>query len=242
MGGNMKSSFKSKVRFSEVDMDCKLSFGKILDYLQDCSNFQSDSLGIGIDYQMKTNRAWILRSWRIDINGVINNNDEIITTTWPIMFRRGYGKRNFTIAMEQEPEKYLVKAESVWIIFDMEAKSLTKIEDKDIEKYECEAPLEMNPIEKRIGHGDDYEQMEEYIVHKYHLDVNNHMNNSWYIKIAEEYVEHKEDIQTIRVEYKKSAKLGDTIIPYVCYDGKRYLIELRSKDEEVYAITEFIKK
>ena len=51
----MRTDFKSRVRFSEVDADCKLSFGKIIDYLQDCSNLQSEMLGVGVEHQEETN-------------------------------------------------------------------------------------------------------------------------------------------------------------------------------------------
>lgn len=67
----MRTDFKSRVRFSEVDADCKLSFGKIIDYLQDCSNLQSEMLGVGVEHQEETNKAWILSSWQVEVKGEI---------------------------------------------------------------------------------------------------------------------------------------------------------------------------
>ena len=42
--------FTSKVRYSETDSEGKLSLPALLDYFQDSSTFQSEELGLGIEY------------------------------------------------------------------------------------------------------------------------------------------------------------------------------------------------
>jgi medium-chain acyl-[acyl-carrier-protein] hydrolase len=235
----MRTDFKSRVRFSEVDADCKLSFGKIIDYLQDCSNLQSEMLGVGVEHQEETNKAWILSSWQVEVKGEIKNGYNIEVATWPYSFNRACGKRNYTIAMADSPKDYIIEADSVWVLLNIDTGMLTKVEDSDTEKYELEEPLNMNYSKKKIAKASEYERKEEHIVYNYHLDINRHMNNSWYVKIAEEYIEDKSKIKSFRVEYKKSAKLGNKVIPFVAYENGRYVIELRNEENEVYAITEF---
>lgn len=41
-------SFKSRVRYSEVDSFGRLSTFAAINYLQDCSTFQSEDIGLGI--------------------------------------------------------------------------------------------------------------------------------------------------------------------------------------------------
>ena len=43
-------SFDSRVRYSEVDDQGKLTFTSMIDYFQDCSSFHSEDVGVGIDY------------------------------------------------------------------------------------------------------------------------------------------------------------------------------------------------
>ena len=43
-------SFQSRVRFSEIDHTEKITLPGIINYFQDCSTFQSESLGLGVDY------------------------------------------------------------------------------------------------------------------------------------------------------------------------------------------------
>ena len=57
-------SFKSRVRYSEINRDGLLDIPAVLNYFQDCSTFQSEQLGVGVDYLKKEKKAWVLSSWR----------------------------------------------------------------------------------------------------------------------------------------------------------------------------------
>ncbi|MEG0972519.1 MAG: thioesterase, partial [Lachnospiraceae bacterium] len=58
-------SFQSKVRYSEVGVDNRLTLDAVINYFQDCSSFHSESVGVGIDYLQEAHRCWILSSWEI---------------------------------------------------------------------------------------------------------------------------------------------------------------------------------
>ena len=53
-------SFESRVRYSEIDEKRQLSLTGILNYLQDCSTFQSEDLQVGIDYLSQSRKAWYM--------------------------------------------------------------------------------------------------------------------------------------------------------------------------------------
>ncbi len=235
----MRFSFENKIRFSETGDNEKLSIGNIIDYMQDSTNYHSESLGAGIQLQEEMGRAWILNSWQIKIYDDIRLGDIVRTTTWPSGFDKICGYRNFVITNVDKPEQSLVEADSTWILMDIKTGRISKIEEKDTEMYECEPPLSEDLKKIKIAPGQEYIEQTSYMVRRYQLDINGHMNNSWYVKIAEEYVPVEKKITFIRVEYKKAAKRGDIIIPFVCCDGHRYLVELRDEDGKMYAIIEF---
>ena len=60
-------SFDSRVRYSEVGEDKKLTLDGIINYFQDSSTFQSEELEIGVDMLEKLHRVWVLSSWQIVI-------------------------------------------------------------------------------------------------------------------------------------------------------------------------------
>ena len=67
MQQNNHYTFDSKVRFSEVDHTGRITLPGIINYFQDCSTFQSESIGLGVDYFAEHNRAWVLTYWQVVI-------------------------------------------------------------------------------------------------------------------------------------------------------------------------------
>ena len=208
-------SFESRVRYSEVDLEKKLSVTGMINYLQDCSTFQSESLGVGIDYLEKKNRAWLLSSWQIVIERYPELGEQIVVSTWPYDFKGIYGYRNFTIC---DPEgAYLVRANSIWFYLDTEAGRPIRIEEKAIEPYLAgQAPkLEMDYAPRRIVLPEEYREGEPTTVVRHQIDTNHHMNNAQYVELAREALPGECRIRELRVEYKKAAVLGDVIIPRI---------------------------
>ena len=56
-------SFDSRVRYSEVGEDKRLSLNGIINYFQDCSTFQSEELNVGLEKLEGMHRVWVLSSW-----------------------------------------------------------------------------------------------------------------------------------------------------------------------------------
>ena len=57
-------SFDSRVRYSECDERAHLSLVSLVNYLQDCSTFQSESLGVGIDFLREHDFAWFIAAYQ----------------------------------------------------------------------------------------------------------------------------------------------------------------------------------
>ena len=126
-------SFDSRVRYSEVDEDRKLSLTGVINYMQDCSTFQSEDLNMGIDYLTEKHRAWLLSSWQIIVDRYPKLGERIVVSTWPYAFKGIYGYRNFTI---QDPEgNYLVRANSNWFFFDTESGCPVRVGEEDVAAY-----------------------------------------------------------------------------------------------------------
>ena len=78
-----------------------------------------------------------------------------------------------------------------------------------------------------------------FSVIKSNIDSYNHVNNGQYIKMAEEFLPEEFKISSLRVEYRKQAVLGDTIIPKTATDGKQFTVALCGTDDKPYAVVEF---
>ena len=65
--------------------------------MQDCTNFQSEDLGVGLEYHKKKQLMWVLNSWQIVIEKYPAMGEEITVGTQAYGFEKMFGYRNFLI-------------------------------------------------------------------------------------------------------------------------------------------------
>lgn len=235
-------SFDSRVRYSEVNSEQKITLPALLDYLQDCCTFQTEELNCGVDYLKEHNQAWVLSSWEVIVNHYPKLTDKITINTWPYDFKNFYGYRNFTITDEQG--QILAAANSVWVFMDTAHMKPVKISDHFVEVYreEMGTMLEHDWSERKIKIKGEMERKESIVVQKFHIDTNHHMNNSKYVMTAENYLPEEFETASIRVEYKKAAVLGDLLYPEVRKDGDDIIVSLADEAGKPYAVVSFIRR
>ncbi len=232
--------FNSRVRYSETDVDGKLSLLGIMNYLQDTSTFQSESIGLGLFYLQSINRAWLLSSWHIIIDRYPRLGDEIVLSTWPYEFKGIFGLRNFTI---QDTEgNYLVRADSRWFFYDTEKGCPSRVQEEQIRGYGMGEPLDMGDNPRHIEVPDEYEEGEPVLVVKHYIDTNHHVNNAQYVEIAREFIPDGFVIGELRVDYRKAALLGDVMTPHISKIPEGYVIALCDASGDPYAVVWMAEK
>lgn len=236
MQQNNHYTFDSKVRFSEVDHTGRITLPGIINYFQDCSTFQSESIGLGVDYFAEHNRAWVLTYWQVVIEEYPRLAQEINIATWATEFKSMLGKRNF--CMTDAEGKKLAYANSVWAYMDMKKGRPVRPSAEEVEPYGSGEPLEMDYQPRKIKLPESAVKKEPFAVRKYHIDTNEHVNNCQYVQMALEVLPEETRVRQIRVEYKKSAVLGDVIFPKVAREEKRIVTELCDENGKPYAVIE----
>ena len=82
-------------------------------------------------------------------------------------------------------------------------------------------------------------EVDTFPVRKYHIDTNHHVNNSQYIQMATEVVSDGFSVTGLRVEYKKAAVYGETLVLKYVEEQEKIVAMLCDEDENPYAIIEF---
>ena len=230
-------TFESRVRYSETDHRETMTLPAIVNYFQDCSTFQSEDLGVGIDYFREKQQGWILSSWQIIIDRYPKMGERIDISTWATGFDGLYGLRNFR--MRDEKKETVAYANSVWAYMDMKKGRPVRPSAEEVEPYGSGEPLEMDYQPRKIKLPESAVKKEPFAVRKYHIDTNEHVNNCQYVQMAMEYIEHAGDIRQVRVEYKNSAVYGDIIVPKVAAEETRTVVELCDESDRIFATVEF---
>ena len=224
--------FNTKIRYSEVDETAKLAVPKIVDYFQDCSNMQSDSLGVGREYLEEKQLAWVLSFWQIVIDRRPVQNEDVKIGTFPYDFKGFMGLRNFLI--EDQTGKNIVSANSIWTLLDMKTGRPVKATEEIIGQYPLEEKLPMDYAGRKVAIPEEGEVLAPVVVRREYIDTNHHMNNAKYITMAMNYVPCHLEVKEIRIEYKKQAFLGDSIYPFIASIEGGLAISLRDADGNPY--------
>lgn len=232
-------SFNSRVRYSEVGEDKKLTLHGIINYFQDCSTFQSEELGVGLARMEQIRRVWVLNAWQIVVERYPQLCEEIVISTWPTDFSGFLGQRNFV--MKTADGELLAYANTLWTFLDTVSMRPMRVPEEISGAYELEEKLEMEYAPRKIPVPKDAVAGEAFVVHLSHLDTNHHVNNGQYVLMAKNYLPEGFRIGQMRAEYKMSAVLGDVICPRVKVADDICTVALCNEDEKVYATVEFTR-
>ena len=226
-------SFQTRVRYSECNNHHEATLTAMLDYLQDCCTFQSEDLGIGLDYLMEHHVAWILSSWQIDILRYPALGEQIEISTWPYEMRDFFGLRNFKI--EDAQGEIILKANSVWVCVDTQTGKPMRPLQEMRDKYPVEPKLEMEYLGRKLPRLPEGHACNPIRVPHYFIDTNQHMNNAKYILIGEECMPDNYEVHRIWAEYRRPAVLAAVICPHVSEEPSCTAVSLCDEDGAAYA-------
>lgn len=250
-------SFKSRVRYSELAADKRLSLVSIINYFQDCCTFEAEDKDVGLQWLNDHHTSWMLTNWQIHILRRPEFCEDIEIITWASGFKFFIGRRSFLIrSISGEP---LVYALSDWAYVNVvENRPEKDVPAKELEVYGLDVPIEKRfsefdiPVseEQQILKGKidtsfmkdiDISGVSNFIVVSgEHLDTNNHVNNAQYVAIAAAQLPADYKTNIFRAEYKMQSKLGDVLYPVVKTTDEGYIVVLSDGDGNAKLVCEFL--
>ena len=247
---NTVYTFESRIRYSEVGEDRLLTVPSLIDYFQDCSTFQSEDLGMGLDHLKAEKMAWFVLFWQLNIYRRPKLAEKVRTGPSPYAMKGFLGYRNFM--METLEGERLVEANSVWSLMNTETMRPCRIPAPMMELYGTNPPFPMEYRDRKISliKPDGAESAEGSVitVSEQHLDSNHHVNNGQYVRFVMNMIPAGAELANLYVEYRKQARLGDRLVP-VCFrkdgnGGTAYVVSLENEADrrEIFAAAEMVIK
>ena len=233
----MKYTFDTRIRYSECDHRGTLTLPGIINYLQDCSTFQSEDIGFGVKKIKEQKRAWILSYWQIVVERYPKMMERVTVGTFASKFKGIIGERNFFL--NDAEGRRIVSAASVWVHMDTERMRPVRPSEEEINAYGEEEPLDMEHEGRKIVLPEHIKELESFPIRRYHIDTNEHVNNCQYVQMALEMIPADKIIRQVRVEYRKSAVYGDVIYPKLAEAVDCTVVELCDAQGNIFAVVEF---
>ena len=232
-------TFKSRVRYSEVNSNCYLTLSNIANYFQDCTTFHSEDIGVGVEHSRSLKKAWVLNSWQIIVNRFPKLGEEISISTWATTNKGIYGNRNFVL--QDQNGNDLAVANAIWIYLDTEKGTPCRLTDEIMGPYGTGPAYPMEYAPRKISLPDILTEKERVTITPLYIDSNNHVNNTQYLKIAESCLPSDFTIRQLRAEYRSSAHLGDIILAKTSQQDNLFTVSLENPEGLIFAIVEYTK-
>lgn len=233
---------KKTVSCSDVGTNGELTLGSAIDFMQDCSMFQLNSLKALAEYFDKYNIGMYLASRQVDIIRTPVYGENLIIRTWIYDCKRAYGYRN-TIVYDEDGCPCIISY-AIGAFINLLTEKPYCMPDDIIKSAPLYDKFPMEYLSRKIAIPKNEAIMANpMIVSKYHLDYNKHVNNAKYISIAEEYLPENFKTKRIRIEYKIPAKYKDILIPSIYRINENSIVVNLCNDQGgSYAVVEFNEK
>ncbi len=216
-----------------------LKVRSLIDYLQDCSVFQLDTEPELDAFFKSVNGGMFLSQRDIHIIRMPKYGERVKVKTWVYEVNPSYGYRNNNVYDEEG--NLCVESSALGVFVKYDTGQLLRVPQEimnSMPRYERHN-MEYRPRKIRIPKDIEPNLIDEYKVREYHIDGNKHVNNAWYVAIAEEYLPRDWEFSYIRVEYLIPAVFGDTFTIERYEFDEKYVIVMRKSDGKVYSIVEF---
>lgn len=207
-----KYSETRKVQLHEIGPGGTLKIQSLFNHLQGMAGAHSSSIGHGSMDILKDGLTWVISRYRLSISSLPRLFEEFRITTWRSGSSGKFAIREFIITDKEN--NVIIRGTSSWLLLNF-----LKGEPANIaERY---AGYPTNPeraIEENfesIPRPERPDYTMEFTVRRSDLDINNHVNNSYYVAwmldTGEEMNEKMRPLD-IAVTFSGEAKYGETVI------------------------------
>lgn len=230
--------FDAHVRYSETTHNGTMALPALIDIFQDCSIFHSEMIGYGPGFLKNEQKAWVLTHWHIVVDRYPKLAERITVGTFASSFKTVSAGRDFYL---RDAEGHVIaRAHSTWGFMDLAAGKPVRPSAEHVAAYGLGTPLEMPKESRKIAlpAANELHACDSIVVQRDLIDTNEHVNNSQYVRIALGSLSDEVRPHRVRVDYRRSAVLGDVVCPHVAIEEDRIVVLLADEDGAPYGAVE----
>lgn len=217
------------VRMNECAPDGTLRRHIWLDYLQHLAAVHAEKLGFGMSAIREKKLIWVLSRLKIHLDGSPRYDDTVRVETYHNGVDRLFAKRQFVLSSATTGERFGY-ASSFWLSVEVPAmrprppSSALGLSLKDNDDREDFFPhLDKLPTPENAS---------DPVVHNIrasHIDLNDHLNNSYYCQYALDWVAKKigklVHFTELQINFNRAMQFGEDLVVAGTLDGEAFLVE-----------------
>lgn len=237
--------FKDKfyIGYRDIDTNLRIKNSAILNIFEDIAGMHATEAGEGLK---DSNTTWLLTGYKVNILKQPEYGERVDVYTWGTEIKNITASREFEI--RDQLGELLVSGLSNWVHINLKTKKIEKVSQELIDAYKLEpSNTNFNELKiKKISEPQNYLYERSYKIDWNWIDANNHMNNIYYLELAEmmlpNEIRKNNRYSGFEVMYKKEIKYGDTIICSYAETEDSYIIAIKDeKLQDLHAIVRLKK-
>ncbi len=199
----------------EVDIHKKLKVSALLNYFQDAMVHNADSYGAGTDFYQSIGLVWVLIDYEIDIISLPVGKSTVTCGTLPYSFKRYFAYRKWE--MWDQDKNLIAQAKGKFVLVDILTKEIVTPTKEVISMFKYSSTTaQALKFSKNKQLNTQVIYQSEDIVKTSYIDINNHMNNVYYMIVAYDNIPsnilEKHQLKQIRITFKKESLLGEKLV------------------------------
>lgn len=229
----------------EVDKFGVLLVTSMLNFFQDVMVDNVDSFGASSDYHFEKDLFWVLIDYEIDIHKLPKGKTHVSCGTSPYSFKRFYGFRIWE--MRDSSGKLLAEAKGKFLLLNVKTHEIVTPDEDLVNKFKGVWKAEgVLPFTKNKPIKSDVIYTSTDTVKNTYIDIYNHMNNVYYLKLAYNAIPHrlldKNYISKIRITFKKECIINDELLIEGRKNENILFFEIKKNDVVLSQINLSLKK
>ena len=204
-------TIKREISASNINKEGKIHLHEAFNFMLDICAFHMDEINVLSKFFVKNNYSVFLKAAQIDIIKTPTYREKLIITDEIYSGKGIYGLRGITIKNEKNEICY--KAHLTGVFVNLETGTPIKLTDEILDNPELnENKIDMDILPRKISvNSNNIKRSERIVIPQSFIDINQHMNSSYYLRVAEDILNEEFDYNRVRIEYKMQVKQGSTI-------------------------------
>lgn len=200
------------MNFTQCYPNGQIKYSELNNLLQLTASEHAEQIGFGYRRMLQAKQSWVLSRMLIEVDSLPRYMEQIHIRTWIQEFTGSRTLRNFEVIQHGE---VLVRASSLWVVFNMATRRADKIA---IDSEYHEVLNEKSSTHAQVAKIDgtvEFHPIASYQIKLSDLDIVNHANNVKYMEWCFDAMNPKDilngSIRSLEMNFLKELKYADQI-------------------------------
>lgn len=199
------------------------------DYLQHLAAVHAEKLGFGMTAIKENGLIWILSRLKLHLDSAPRYDDVLRIETYHNGMEKIFAKRQFVLSSAVTGQRFGY-ASSFWLCLKLP--NLRPCSPASALNFSYDVNLDRKdffPILEKLPPLTDGGDPVSHLIGSTHIDLNDHMNNTFYCEYAMDWLSRKTGklirLEEIQVNYNRAMMLGEELIVTGRIDGDHFVVE-----------------